>query len=337
MRGAHVSESQSACEGKGSSPHARGSLSYRVIDVDSLSKEAVSRLKTVYSSAPVVEVFAGGFKSSWAGFNPQMLKNAIDRVKHISPAALKINQWKINHEGQVIDRNVITQVLHIDGLKNLDLSGADLSGADFSGEALENVNLHGANLYYANLEGCVIKDSNLSGADLRGARLDRACVEYTSLRGSDCMGMRGADVTFNDCDLQDVWITESNMPNVQMVNTSLKQADFTATTFTSGKFNNVDAKDAVFEDVQASYLTVEHSDFDRVGFSGALLDKAYVGASSCREVDFSTGSLKDTRFESSDLSKAVFEDCALKGARADNRDLSEVAKPDNSRSETLKI
>ncbi|HBL29955.1 MAG TPA: hypothetical protein DD490_24210 [Acidobacteria bacterium] len=125
--------------------------------------------------------------------------------------------WLKSLQGQ---RVVVANVLALDCLSFLDLSGQALHFADLLGARLNNADLRDAGLQMTNLMRANLGQANLVGADLEGANLEQANLKWTNLERAN---LRQANL--ESANLEGANLEQTNLERANLVGADLERAN----------------------------------------------------------------------------------------------------------------
>jgi uncharacterized protein YjbI with pentapeptide repeats len=199
-------------------------------------------------------------------------------------------------------------------LDRVNLRGADLRGTVLVGSSLKDADLRDAGLQEARLDGADLSAADLSGATLDAAVLARAQMQDATIHGgsaraADLRGIQGwhlsvgaflpsypdtTDVT--GANLNRAWLPNSHLSGVLL--------------------DDIQARDATFDEASLANISARRADFSRAKFSRAWLDQADFTDATLARADLSAVRARGTVLSGTDLRGAGLVDADLRGAIA---------------------
>ncbi|MBD2102964.1 pentapeptide repeat-containing protein [Leptolyngbya sp. FACHB-261] len=187
-------------------------------------------------------------------------------------------------------------------LREANLGAANLEGANLARANLARANLARANLKKANLEGAILKKANLEGAILEGADLEDANLEGADLEGANLAGanLEGADL--EGAILAGAILIEANLTGANLEGANLEGA------YLEGAYlEDANLEGANLEDANLEGANLEGADLEGADLAGANLEGAYLEGAD----------LEDANLAGANLEGAYLGGMILKGVKLD--------------------
>lgn len=240
-------------------------------------------------------------------------------------------------------------------LDGLDLSGAFLEGANLSNASLRGSKLIGTVLARANLRRAVLDDSDLTRANLgeaelgeaslARAQLERSVLMRAKLGGAGFQAARLSDVMLFEAELVGADFTDASLPDLQVIRQSIRNCNFSGAELSRAVFVEASGANLVFDGATLRRATFVQCSFPRsswlkadltgatlarscalndADFRGACLERATLGGSDLRRVNFGEAKLfmanlseadaRESKLYRVDLRKAALSKADLRGS-----------------------
>lgn len=228
------------------------------------------------------------------------------------------------------------QDLKFTSFTGANLCGADLSNLDLRWCRFEEANLAGCNFHGSNLDGSILDRANLTATNFVDANLANTSLKSVSARGVIFSGTNLSDAKMNG-----IYAWGGEFSYIKAYGSVLRDATLYHCDFHEAKMWRVDLDGALLDGSNFALVTMNESRATNARFKGVLFYSSNLGYNDFEDsnfkranilyTDFEYSNLRHTIFhlangykinienayiEGSDLTGAVFRECKLNGAHA---------------------